>query len=281
MVTTHPSIPTIFHASPISKNWDPKQAPSAHVRAIRIHGMSNLERQRFHMGLVVFMDENFRKMFFSKVTTIVMILWNHGKLQENVEVFSHSWCHDSLISWSYRKIPQDVKKESQWHIYGPKSENTGAKSSGFSSFSMLKWPQNEVFQVWRSQGLPVAVAVGDLQMPTAFQLLCFSDSINFDVPGEVAVKSLICPGLTGLTPIQQPKPPTLHPGRQSWRRPETTSSRRAASPASAALRHAVLWHPFASVSIDLVDHPYRSVTEYTYLLINTLINLLICLMKNM
>ena len=50
MVTIHPSIPTIFHASPIPKNWDPKQAPSANERAIRIQGMSNLERHRFQHG---------------------------------------------------------------------------------------------------------------------------------------------------------------------------------------------------------------------------------------
>ena len=190
-----------------------------------------------------------------------------------------------MILWFHRAIEKSPKMWEKKKVSDTSmglSENTGPKSRGFSSFSMLKWPQNGVFQVWRWQGLPVAVA-----FLVIYKCPEYSKYFAFLIPsilmspqtnkthnlGRVSV--LIGWGrcfrwwFPGLTPIQQPFTIHQHPGRQSWRRPETTSSRRAASPASAA-------HGCAAATVTSLrgDHPYRSVTEYTSLLINTLLRLI-------
>ena len=173
------------------------------------------------------------------------------------------------------------KKESQWHIYGLVWKY-GTKIPWFFIIFHV-----EMAPKWGIPGLKMAGSsssssfFGDLQMPRVFQDFAFLIPSILMSPqtnkthnlGRVSV--LIGWGrcfrwwFPGLTPIQQPFTIHQHPGRQSWRRPETTSSRRAASPASAA-------HGCAAATVTSLrgDHPYRSVTEYTSLLINTLLCLI-------
>ena len=125
-------------------------------------------------------------------------------------------------------------------------------------------------------------------MPRVFQVLCISDSINLDVPtnqqnssswtsfGAFKVRwlfSLICPGLT---PIQQP---FANPSSRTsivFRSPETTSSRRAASPASAALRQFYLEciHRLSGSSLSFGHRIHISIDKYIYKYLN------ICLIQH-
>lgn len=184
--------------------------------------------------------------------------------------------------------PKMWKKESQWHIFLGLSENTEPKSSGFSSFSMLKWPQFMGY-------LPgLKIAGSSSSSSCGWSKYSNSKYFAFLIPsilmsphhkkthhlGRVSV--LLRWGgcfrwfAQGLPPFNNHSP-TLHPGRQSS---SVAQKQR--------LRVGPLLRPrlrcassISSVSIDLVDHPSRSVTEYTSLLINTYINTLIFVSFNM